>query len=141
MAALGGVIETAGWLAFPTGSVAWAEPTSPAASVAVALIVAVPAAPKAYDAFSESAGFEGLVSESIRTHVLPLSMETSIATDASGLPPGAAEADAGARTVTSGGGAGARPTGPPPPAFRASVEIALTGFLATELWLNQNRNV
>src|SRR5271165_6462934 len=129
MAALGGVIETAGWLAFPTGSVAWAEPTSPAASVAVALIVAVPAAPKAYDAFSESAGFEGLVSESIRTHVLPLSMETSIA------------ADAGARTVTSGGGAGARPTGPPPPAFRASVEIALTGFLATELWLNQNRNV
>src|ERR1017187_7472643 len=76
MAALEGVIATAGWLAFPTTNVACAEPTSPEVSVAVALSVAAPAAPKTYETLSESAGLEGLESESIRTHVPPLYSES-----------------------------------------------------------------
>jgi hypothetical protein len=119
----------------------------------VTLSVAVPAAPKAYAALSESDGLDGLESERIRVHVAPLFRETSSTTEASGLPPDEAEAatvtcwkavaDAGGDTVAvggcAGGGAGEAPTGPPAPPFRASVEIVLALVLGRELWVNQNR--
>src|ERR1039458_5691153 len=108
---------------------------------------AAPAAPNAYETLSESAGLEGWEFESIRTHVIPPSSETSMTTDASGLPFGGAwaaapmptcwktVADGGGDRVTAGGcgggvgvGVGAFPTGPPPPAFSASVDMTLSGL-------------
>jgi len=86
-AAEDGVIEGAGWLAFPTTRLTLDEEERPPVSVAVALTVAVPAVVNTVEEDSASEGFCGWLFETIRVQVTPLSLERSTATSASGFPP------------------------------------------------------